>query len=82
MLTNDGRFTCEIKSRIAMASAAFHKKRALFSSTVDLKLREELVKWYIWSTALYGAESWTLRTDQKHLECFEMWCWRRLEKII
>jgi hypothetical protein len=32
--------------------------------------------------ALYGAESWTLRAvDQKHLESFEMWCWRRMEKI-
>jgi hypothetical protein len=32
--------------------------------------------------ALYGAEAWTLRAaDQKHLESFEMWCWRRLEKI-
>jgi hypothetical protein len=25
---------------------------------------------------------WTLRAlDQKHLKCFEMWCWRRMEKI-
>ena len=32
--------------------------------------------------ALYGAETWTLRAaDQKHLENFEMWCWRRMEKI-
>ena len=32
--------------------------------------------------ALYGAEIWTLRTaDQKYLESFEMWCWRRMEKI-
>ena len=32
--------------------------------------------------ALYGAETWTLRAmDQKHLESFEMWCWRRMEKI-
>ena len=32
--------------------------------------------------ALYGAETWTLRVaDQKHLESFEMWCWRRMEKI-
>jgi hypothetical protein len=30
MLINDGRCTCEIKSRIAMAKAAFNKKRALF----------------------------------------------------
>ena len=57
MLTNDGRCRCEIKSRIAMAKAAFHKKRALFTSTLDLKLRKKLVKCYIWSIALYGVET-------------------------
>ena len=32
--------------------------------------------------ALYGAETWTLRAaDQNYLESFEMWCWRRMEKI-
>jgi len=32
--------------------------------------------------ALYGAETCTLRAaDQKYLESFEMWCWRRMEKI-
>ena len=31
MLTNDGRCTCEIKSRIAMAKAVFNKK-TLFTS--------------------------------------------------
>ena len=29
MLTNDGRFTCEIKSKIAMAKAALNKKTHL-----------------------------------------------------
>ena len=39
-------------------------------------MRKKLVKCYIWSIALYGAETWTLRAaDQKHLESFEMWCW-------
>jgi hypothetical protein len=34
------------------------------------------------SIALHGAATWTLRAvDQKHLESFEMWCWRRMEKI-
>jgi len=82
ILTNDGRRTCEIKSRIAIAKAAFNKKRNRFTSTLDLKLRKKLVKCYSWSVALYGAETWTLRTVvQKHLESFEMWCWRRMEKI-
>jgi hypothetical protein len=60
MLTNDGRCTCETKSRIVMPKAAFNKKRALFTSTLDLKLSKKLVKCYIWSIALYGAETWTL----------------------
>jgi hypothetical protein len=57
MLTNDGRCTYEIKSRIARAKAAFNKKMALFTSTLDLKLRKKLVKCYIWSIALYCAET-------------------------
>jgi len=44
---------------------------------------KKLVKCYIWSIALYGAETWRLRSvDQKHLGSFEMWCWRRMENII
>jgi len=82
MLTNDARCTREIKSRIAMAKAAFSKKKTLFTSKLELNLRKKLIKCYIWSIALYGTEIWTLRAaEQKHLESFEMWCWRRMEKI-
>ena len=44
-----------------MAKAAFNKKKALFTSTMDLEMRKKLVKCHIWSMALYGAETWTLR---------------------
>jgi len=44
ILTNDGIYTCEIKCRIAMAKAAFNKKRTLFTNTLDLELRKKLVK--------------------------------------
>ena len=65
-----------------MAKAAFNKKKTLFTSTLYLELRKKLVNCYVWSIALYGAETWTLRAvDQKHLESFELWCWRRMEKI-
>ena len=36
ILTNDGRCTCDIKSRIAMAKAAFNKKKTIVSSKLDL----------------------------------------------
>jgi hypothetical protein len=67
-----------------MEKAAFNKKKTLFTSKLDLNLRKKLVKCYIWSIALYCAKTWTLRkVDQKYsyLESFEMWCWRRKEKI-
>jgi len=53
-----------------------------FTSTLDLELRKKLVKCYVWSIALYGVETWTLRAvDQKHLGSFEMWFSKRMEKI-
>jgi hypothetical protein len=82
MITNDARCTREINFRIVMAKATFNKKKTLFTSKLDLNLRRKLVKCYIWSIALCGAETWTHRkVDQKYLESFEMWCWRRMEKI-
>jgi hypothetical protein len=46
MITNDARCTVEMKSRIAMAKAAFNKK-SLFTSILDLNLWKELVKCYV-----------------------------------
>jgi hypothetical protein len=43
MITNDARCICEVKSRIAMAKAAFNKtkKKTLFINQLDLKYKEE-----------------------------------------
>src|SRR6218665_502739 len=36
----------------------------------------------IWSVVLYGSETWSMRKeDIKRLEAFEMWIWRRMERI-
>ena len=45
-----------------MAKAAFNKKSALFTGTLDLKLRKKLVKCYIWDIASYDADTWILRS--------------------
>ena len=40
------------------------------------------MKTYVWSTLLYGVESWTVtETMGKRLEAMEMWCWRKMMKI-
>jgi len=67
-----------MKSRISNAKAAFNNKRTLFTNTLDLKLWKKLVKCYVWSIALYGAKN-SGAVDQKQLESYETWCWRRME---
>jgi hypothetical protein len=82
-MINYARCTSEIKSRIATAKAAFNNRKGLFTSILDLNLRKKLVMCYIWSTALYDAETRTLqKVGQKYPESFEMWCWRWMKKII
>ena len=45
-------------------------------------LKKRIIKSMIWSMVLYGSETWTLRKeDIRRLEAFEMWIWRRMEKI-
>jgi hypothetical protein len=43
MLTNDARFTRDIKSKIAITKAAFNKKNTPLNITEDLGLRKKLV---------------------------------------
>ena len=65
-----------------MAKAAFKRKKTLLNSKLDLNLRKKLMKCYIWSIALYGAETGTVRkAGQKQLENSEMWCYKRMEKF-
>jgi len=43
---------------------------------------KKLVACYIWNIEFYGVDTWILReVDRKYVESFEMWRWRRMEKI-
>jgi hypothetical protein len=59
------------------ARAAFSRRK------MDLHFRKKLQKFYIRGVAVDGSEIWTLRKiDQKYLEGFKIYCWRRMEQII
>jgi hypothetical protein len=51
MLTDDGMCTCEIKSSIAMAKAAFNNNRKVFTSKLDLEETSEMLhleRGFVW----------------------------------
>jgi hypothetical protein len=66
-----------------MAKPIFNKMKNLFTTQLDLDLRNNLIKCYIWNKALYGAETWTLRNvDRKYLKGLELWCSKRKQRLV
>jgi hypothetical protein len=58
-----------VKFHTAVIKAALDRKKALFISKLRHISGRNSLKCYIWSIALYGGVSWTLRTaGRKYLE--------------
>ena len=82
-ITPTGDSTCDIKSRIGQAKTATINMAEVWGSR-DLNTRNKvrLAKALIWSVALYACETWTIRKqEEKMIEAFEMWLWRRVLKV-
>ena len=81
-ITEDGRCETEIKCRIAQAKEAFGCRKELLTKSLKKETKIKIVRALVWTTLLYGSETWTLRKkDIKKLEALEMWIWRRMERI-
>ena len=83
VVTADARCETEIKRRIGIAKTAFRKMgNLLTNSHLRVETRVKAVKTYVWSTLLYGCETWTVSKEMEgRLEAMEMWCWRRMLKV-
>ena len=83
MIKDDGDSSHEIKTRIAIARNSVIQLTAVWKSAdISRELKVVLVKSLIWSTLLYGAESWTLKkSDETVLQSLEIWVWRRVFRI-
>ena len=67
---------------IFLTIKAFNRKISFFTSKLNIELRGKMVGCSIWSTVIYGSETRTLRKlKRNYLKCFEIWCWKRIEKI-
>ncbi|KAG1681067.1 Protein unc-45 A [Nymphon striatum] len=83
MVTENGKNETEIKRRMGIAKDAFNNMANILTSrNLKIETKKRLVKCYIWSTLLYGAETWTLtKIMMTKIEAFEMWIYRRMLKI-
>ena len=75
--------TKKLKEEYGIARTAFESMaKNLTSRNISIELRSRIAKCYIWSTPLYGAETWTLtKVTSDKLQAFEMWLYRRMLRI-
>ena len=82
LITEDGRSIEDVKARIGMAKVAFSNRKELLFRRMHKTVKKQMIKTLIWPVALYGCETWTLRKEEiDRLETFEMWLWRRMERV-
>ena len=80
LFTSDARSDKEIRRRIGIAKSTFTSLNIILTArNISIAVRQIVLKCYIWSTLLYGCETWTISGDMiKKLEALEIWFYRRM----
>ena len=53
------------------------------SRDITLPTKVHLVKAMVFPVVMYGCESWTIKkAEQQIIDTFELWCWRRLLRVL
>ena len=83
LITENGKSEEEIRRRIEITRKSFSKMRTIMTNPkISIPARLRFIKCYVWSTLLYGVETWTIsKMSQQRLEAFEMWTLRRMLRI-
>ena len=73
----------EIKRRLDLARVAMEKLKYLMkSSRLTKESKIKMVRTLVFPIAMYRCETWTIRKqDRCCIDVFELWCWRRVQKI-
>ena len=81
--TSDARCEKEIRRRIGIAKSAFTSmSKVLTSRDIHITVRIQVLRCYVWSTLLYGCETWTISVAMpKKINAFETWLYRRMLRI-
>ena len=78
MLIDEETSEKNIKTRIVLVKATLNKREVLFSENLKLDPKERVVETLVWS----GSKTWTLKqADNRRLESYEVWFWRRMERV-
>lgn len=56
------------------------KNNVVTSRNINLSIRQEIIKTYVWSAMLYSSKRWT-KTEGNRLLALETCCWKAMQQI-
>ena len=83
-ITADGDYNHEIKRHLLVGRKAMTKLDSILKSrAITLPKNVHLVKAMVFPVVRYGCESWTTKKAEcRRIDDFELWCWRRLLRVL
>ena len=83
-VTADGDCSHEIKRRLLLGRKVMTNLDSIFKSRdITLPTKVCLVKAMVFPVVIYGYESWTVKkAERRRIDAFELWCWRRLLRVL
>ena len=83
-ITADGNCSHEVKRRLLLGRKVMTNLDSILKSRdITLPTKVCLVKAIVFPLVMYGCESWTVKKAEcPRIDAFELWCWRRLLKVL
>ena len=83
-LTADGDCSHKLKRRLLLGRKVMTNLDSIFKSRdITLPTKIHLVKAMVFPVVMYGCESWTIKkAERRRTDAFELWCWRRLLRVL
>ena len=74
-ITADGDCSHEIKRCLLLGRKVMANLDSIFQSRdITLPTKVHLVKAVVFPVVMYGCESWTVKTECRRIDAFELWC--------
>ena len=83
-ITADGDCSHEIKSHLLLGRKVMTNLDSILKNRdITWPTKVGLVKAMVFPVVLYGYESWTIKkAERRSVDAFELWCWRRLLRVL
>ena len=83
-ITTDGDCSHEIKRHLLLGRKVMTKLDSILKSRdIILSTKVHLVKVMVFAIVMYRCESWTIKKAEcRKIDAFELWCWRRLLRVL